>query len=78
MGKMEQPVFELGKEPSPEERERLIEKAMLDTVLKTAGNEESRVREGIIAALSGVNDKARRTYLWNQLERKALRKIRGA
>ncbi len=77
MGNMERPIFELGKDPSPEEQEELRQKAMLNTVLQIADNKESQVREGIIAALDGVNDKARRTYLWNQLERKAIRKIRG-
>lgn len=69
MGKTE--GFKLG-EPSAAE----IEEAMVHKVLEVAGGDEYKVRDGIIKALFGVNDKARRTYLWNLLQRKAIEKIR--
>lgn len=55
-----------------------IEKRLLDTVLEVAGDNENMIRDGIIKALRGENDKARRTYLWNELGRKAKERIRRA
>ena len=63
--------FKLG-EPTARE----IEKAMLDRVIMFAANDEGKIRSGIISVLTGVNDKARRTYLWNKLDREARNKIR--
>lgn len=54
------------------------DKALLDVVLETAGDDENRIRDGVIKALRGVHDKARRTYLWNILTRTAKSKIRRA
>ena len=54
------------------------EKALLDVVLQTADGDENRIRDGVIKALRGVDDKARRTYLWNQLSTTAKSKIRRA
>jgi len=54
------------------------EKALLDVVLETAGADENKIRDGVIKALRGVNDKARRTYLWNVLSTTAKSKIRRA
>ena len=70
------PELKLGEPPTAEEKERLIEKAMLETVLQAAGGDESKIREGIIKALNKVDDPARRTYLWNTLQRKASERIR--
>ena len=54
------------------------EQKMLKVVLEFAGDDEKMIREGIIKALEGVNDKARRVYLWNTLNRAAENKIRQA
>jgi hypothetical protein len=54
------------------------EKKMLKVVLQVAGDMESMVREGIITALRGENDKGRRNYLWHTLQTAALAKIRRA
>lgn len=58
--------------------EKELEQRLLDTVLEVAGDNEAMVRDGIIKALCGENDKARRTYLWNLLDRKAKERIRRA
>lgn len=55
-----------------------IEKRLLDTVLEVAGDDENMIRDGIVKALRGENDKARRTYLWNELNRRAKERIRRA
>ena len=47
----------------------------LKRVLEYAGNDLSEVRQGIIHALRDVNEKGRRTYLWNQLKKRAVRII---
>jgi hypothetical protein len=54
------------------------EKKLLERVLQVAGDQENMIRAGITKALSGENDRARRTYLWNTLRREAQRKIRHA
>lgn len=61
-----------------ERAEKELEKRLLDTVLEVAGDDETMVREGIIKALRDENDKARRTYLWNVLDRRAKERIRRA
>ena len=58
--------------------EKEFEKRLLDTVLEVAGDDENMIREGIIKALRGENDKARRTYLWNILSKAAKERIRNA
>ncbi len=58
--------------------ESSVEKELLNTVLEVAGDDEKMVRDGIIKALHGVNDKARRIYLWNKLDREARGRIRRA
>lgn len=58
------------------EKER--QEKLLDIVLEVAGDNEAMVRDGIIKALRNENDKARRTYLWNVLDRKARERIRRA
>jgi len=58
--------------------EEETEKKMLDTVLEVAGDNENMIRVGVIKALHDVHDKARRTYLWNELDRKARERIRRA
>lgn len=50
--------------------------ARLKKVLEYAQNDLSRVRDGIIGALKGVDEKGRRTYLWNQLKARAERTIK--
>lgn len=54
------------------------EKVMLTTVIEVAGDDEKMIRDGIIKALRGENDKGRRNYLWHTLERAAKEKIRRA
>ena len=61
--------------PDPEKE---LEKRLLNTVLEVAGDDENMIKEGIIKALRGENDKARRTYLWNILSKAAKEKIRHA
>jgi hypothetical protein len=61
-----------------EKAEKELEKKLLDTVLEVAGDNETMIRDGIIKALRNENDKARRTYLWNVLDRRAKEKIRRA
>lgn len=58
--------------------EKELEKRLLNTVLEVAGDDENMVRDGIIKALRGENDKARRTYLWNILSKAAKERIRSA
>jgi len=54
------------------------ERALLDVVLETAGDNEKLIRDGIIEALRGVNDPARRQHLWCVLPNAAKTKIRAA
>lgn len=54
------------------------EKKLLATVIEVAGDMEDMIPAGVAKALRGVNDKARRTYLWNILSREAKVKIRRA
>lgn len=54
------------------------EKKMLDIVLGVAGDNENMIRAGLIKALQGQNDKARRKYLWNILNRSAEGRIKLA
>ncbi len=54
------------------------EKELLAIVTEVAGDMEDRIPVGVAKALRGVNDKARRTYLWNVLSREAKGKIRRA
>lgn len=54
------------------------EKLLLTKVLEVAGDDEKMVREGIIKALRGENDRGRRGYLWRTLERESRKKIRRA
>lgn len=68
----------MGLEKPGPSQEKSAEEKLLDVVLEEAGDDESMVRNGIIKALNGVNDKARRTYLWNELDRKAKERIRRA
>lgn len=52
------------------------EKVLLDKVLGVAGDDEKMIRTGIIKALHGVNDPARRQHLWCILPNAAKTKIR--
>lgn len=54
------------------------EKALLNAVLEHAGDMEGSIQEGIKKALRDIKDRARRTYLWNLLTRKAKEAIRRA
>lgn len=63
--------------PRPSQ-EKSAEEKLLDVVLEEAGDNEDMIRNGIIKALRDVNAKARRTYLWNELDRKAKERIRRA
>ena len=56
----------------------VVEKELLDVVLGVAGDDGNMIREGVIKALRGIDDKARRTYLWNELTRRATEKLRQA
>ena len=51
---------------------------LLVRVLEVAGDNEKMIRDGVIKALYGINDPARRTYLFGELSRKATKKIRAA
>ena len=55
-----------------------FEKDLLEIVTEFAGDNENMIRGGIIKALIGQNDNARRKYLWNILDRRAREKIRTA
>ena len=57
---------------TPEERK------LLDIVLEKADGREYMVRDGVRRALYSVENPARRTYLWNILQRAALKRIRAA
>lgn len=52
------------------------EKELLAIVIGVTGDDESRIREGIIKALRGVNEIGPRRYLWKTLEKAAKEKIR--
>jgi len=54
------------------------EKALLDVVVDYAGDNENMIRDGVIRALRGVNDPARRKHLWCVLPNAAKTKIRAA
>lgn len=54
------------------------EKGLLEAVLEHTGDMETMIAEGVTKALRGVNDKARRTYLWNILSTAAKQRIRRA
>ncbi len=54
------------------------EKKLLDKVLEVTGDREEAIRDGIVKALRGENDKARRGYLWRILSRAAKHRIRAA
>lgn len=54
------------------------EKELLAVVIEVTGDDDSRIREGIIKALRGVNEIGPRRYLWRTLERAAREKIRRA
>lgn len=54
------------------------ERALLDVVLQTAGDNENMIRDGVIKALRGINDEARRQHLWCVLPNAAKTKIRRA
>lgn len=49
----------------------------LKKVLTFAQDDLSRVRNGIVEALKGVNEQGRRIYLWNQLRTRAERTIKA-
>lgn len=52
------------------------EKDLLAKVLNVAGGHEGMIDRGIVTALVGTHDRARRTYLWNILKKAARAKIR--
>ncbi|HUY05598.1 MAG TPA: hypothetical protein VMV62_02715 [Candidatus Paceibacterota bacterium] len=54
------------------------ERKLLDAVIEVTGDDESRIRDGIIKALRGIDDKGSRNYFWHLLETKAREKIRAA
>ena len=54
------------------------EKKLLAEVVAVTGDMEEMIPKGVTKALRGVNDAARRTYLWNILTRKAKERIRRA
>ena len=54
------------------------EKMLLKNVLEVTGDDERRIRDGVIKALHGIKEEARRTYLWNLLFRVAKKRIRRA
>ncbi len=58
--------------------EKEYQRKLLEIVFEVAGDNEGMIDDGIIRALRGVNDKARRTYLWNVLSRAAAARIRRA
>ena len=58
--------------------EKEYQKKLLDTVFEVAGDNVEMINEGIVKALRGENDKARRTYLWNTLSKAAAARIRRA
>ena len=54
------------------------EKGLLEVVIEVAGDDESRIREGIIKALRNITNKGSRSYFWRLLETRAREKIRAA
>ncbi len=54
------------------------ERKLLDAVIGVAGDDESRIREGIIKALHDIHEKGSRNYFWHLLETRAREKIRAA
>ncbi len=54
------------------------EKGLLEAVIEVAGDDENRIREGIIKALRDIKNKGSRNYFWRLLEMKARKKIRAA
>lgn len=54
------------------------EKKMLEVVISVAGDDPSMVRDGIVKALRGEDDKGRRNYLWHTLDTAARAKISRA
>lgn len=54
------------------------EKALLDIVLGTAGDDEKMIRTGMNKALNGIKDDARRQHLWCVLPNAAKTIIRRA
>jgi len=58
--------------------EKEYQKKLLDIVFEVSGDNEALIDAGIIRALRGVKEKARRTYLWNVLSRAAAARIRRA
>lgn len=63
---------------SKELQEKKLQEKLLDIVIEVAGDNENMIRDGISKALRGVNNEARRAYLWNELSRMAKEKIRRA
>lgn len=56
--------------------EKKYQKELLEIVLEVAGDDAKMIDDGIIKALRGVNEEARRTYLWNTLSKAAAAEIR--
>ncbi len=54
------------------------EKRRLGIVLEVAGDNESRIRDGIIKAIPDIQGKGSRSYFWHLLETRARAKIRAA
>ncbi|MFI5260353.1 MAG: hypothetical protein ACHQU0_00980 [Candidatus Paceibacteria bacterium] len=54
------------------------EKQLLIKVIEVAGDNSSMIDAGIRKALQGINERARRTYLWNLLKREATKQINRA
>lgn len=54
------------------------EKALLDVVLETTGDDENMIRAGVTKALTGIKDDARRQHLWCVLPNAAKTRIRRA
>jgi len=54
------------------------EQKLLDSVIAFTGDDESKLRAGIIHALQGIDKFHGRQYLWNLLRTKATAKIRCA
>jgi len=54
------------------------EKELVGKVIEVAGCDEKEIPRGVRKVLQGINDKARRTYLWNALSKAAKEEIRRA
>jgi len=54
------------------------EKVLLAKVISVAGDDPSMVREGVVEALKGTDDRGTRNYLWHTLTTAAMAKIRRA